>query len=62
MGAAPRKEIGIPHALKEIGIDDKRLDEVAAMAVKDPSAGGNPIQFSEKQYKTLARKCVKGIL
>jgi len=57
-----RKEIGIPHALKEIGIDDKRLDEVAAMAVKDPSAGGNPIQFSEKQYKTLARKCVKGNL
>ena len=57
-----RKEIGIPHALKEIGIDDKRLDEVAAMAVKDPSAGGNPIQFSEKQYKTLARKCVKGTL
>jgi len=57
-----RKEIGIPHALKEIGIDDKRLDEVAAMAVKDPSAGGNPIQFSEKQYKTLARKCVKGML
>ncbi len=57
-----RKEIDIPHALKEIGIDDKRLDEVAAMAVKDPSAGGNPIQFSEKQYKTLARKCVKGIL
>jgi len=57
-----RKEIGIPHSLKEIGIDDKRLTEVAAMAVKDPSAGGNPIRFSEKQYKTLARKCVKGNL
>ncbi len=59
---ALRKEIGIPHALKDIGIDTKRLDEVAAMAVKDPSAGGNPIQFSEKQYKSLARKCVTGDL
>jgi alcohol dehydrogenase len=57
-----RKEIGIPNALKDIGIDVKRLDEVAAMAIKDPSAGGNPILFTEKQYKTLAKKCVVGDL
>jgi alcohol dehydrogenase len=59
---ALRKEIGIPHALKDIGIDTKRLDEVAKMAAKDPSAGGNPILFSEKQYKALAKKCVMGDL
>jgi alcohol dehydrogenase len=59
---ALRKEVGIPHALKDIGIDTKRLDEVAAMAIKDPSAGGNPIQFTEKQYKALAKKCVTGDL
>ncbi len=59
---ALRKEIGIPHALKDIGIDTKRLDEVAKMAIKDPSAGGNPIQFTEKQYKALAKKCVTGDL
>ena len=57
-----RKEIGIPHALQDIGIDTKRLDQVAAMAIKDPTAGGNPIQFTEKQYKALARKCVTGDL
>jgi alcohol dehydrogenase len=59
---ALRKEIGIPHKLADIGIDTKRLDEVAKMAVKDPSAGGNPILFTEKQYKALARKCVVGDL
>ena len=59
---ALRKEVGIPHALKDIGIDAKRLDEVAAMAIKDPSAGGNPIQFTEKQYRALAKKCVTGDL
>jgi len=59
---ALRKEIGIPHKLADIGIDGKRLDEVAKMAIKDPSAGGNPIQFSEKQYKALAKKCVTGDL
>ena len=57
-----RKEIGIPHSLAEIGIDTKRLDEVAAMAIKDPSAGGNPIPFTEKQYKALAKRCVTGEL
>jgi alcohol dehydrogenase class IV len=59
---ALRKELGIPHKLADIGIDTKRLDEVAAMAVKDPSAGGNPIAFTQKQYKALARKCVVGDL
>jgi alcohol dehydrogenase class IV len=59
---ALRKEIGIPHKLSDIGIDTKRLDEVAAMAIKDPSAGGNPVPFTEKQYKALAKKCVVGDL
>ena len=59
---ALRKEVGIPHTLADIGIDTKRLDEVAAMAIKDPSAGGNPIAFTEKQYQALARRCVTGDL
>ncbi|CAN5472864.1 iron-containing alcohol dehydrogenase [soil metagenome] len=59
---ALRKQIGIPNRLADIGIDTKRLDEVAKMAIKDPTAGANPIQFSEKQYKALARKCVTGNL
>jgi alcohol dehydrogenase len=59
---ALRKETGIPHALKDIGIDTERLDEVAAMSIKDPTAGSNPIAFTEKQYKSLARKCVTGEL
>jgi len=57
---ALRKETGIPHTLAEIGIDTSRLDEVAAMAIKDPSAGGNPIAFTENQYRLLAKRCVMG--
>jgi len=59
---ALRKETGIPHALKEINIDTQRLDEVARMAIKDPTHGGNPVAFTEKQYKALAWKCVTGDL
>ena len=57
---ALRKDVGIPHALNEIGIDEARIDEIAAMAVKDPTAGSNPIPFTEDQYRTLAGKCVRG--
>ena len=57
-----RKDLGIPNSLAEIGIDTKRLDEVAGMAVKDPSAGGNPIQFTLAQYKALAKKSILGDL
>jgi alcohol dehydrogenase len=59
---ALRKETGIPHTLKEIGIDAKRLDEVARMAIKDPTHEANPVAFTEKQYKALAKKCVTGDL
>lgn len=59
---ALRKECGIPHKLADIGIDTKQLDTVAEMARRDPSHGGNPVDFSVKQYKTLAKKCVIGDL
>ena len=59
---ALRKEIGIPHTLAEIGIDTGRLDEVAAMAIRDPSAGGNPVAFTERQYRALAKRCITGDL
>jgi alcohol dehydrogenase len=59
---ALRKDIGIPHTLADLRIDTTRLDDIAAMAVKDPSAGGNPIPFTEKQYKALAKRAIVGDL
>lgn len=57
-----RRAIGIPNSLSEIGIDGKRVAEVAAMAVKDPTHGGNPISFSERQYQALLRRAIRGEL
>ncbi len=39
---ALRREVGVPHTLPELGVDDRQADLVAEMAVVDPSAGGNP--------------------
>ena len=57
-----RAELNIPENLAAIGIGEDRLDEVAAMAVKDPSAGGNPIHLSESQYREIAQNAVRGVL
>ena len=37
-----RRDLGIPHTLDRIGVDDARFAEMAEMAVVDPTAGGNP--------------------
>lgn len=40
-----RSTIGIPPGLSGLGVDGERFAEIAAMAERDPSAGGNPIPF-----------------
>lgn len=40
-----RSTIGIPAGLSGLGVGGERFDEIAAMAERDPSAGGNPILF-----------------
>ena len=59
---ALRKEIGIPHTLKDIGVDDKQVDKVAEMAAADPSAGGNPIQVGAKELRVMFVNGLEGRL
>lgn len=40
-----RQQVGVPHTLGELGVDVGRSQEIAAMAIQDPSAGGNPVLF-----------------
>lgn len=57
-----RQELSIPHALEGIGITDKDAERVGAMAVADPTAGTNPIQFSAQDYAAILRDSVSGRL
>ena len=57
-----RKEIGIPHTLREIGVDDKQVDKVAEMAAADPSAGGNPVQVGAKELRVIFVNGLEGRL
>ncbi|WP_181707391.1 iron-containing alcohol dehydrogenase [Chthonobacter rhizosphaerae] len=53
-----RREIGIPHTLAGLDVDDARLDEIAAMAVVDPTAGGNPVPLDETAAKAIFRSAL----
>ena len=55
-----RKEVGIPETLAGMNIDDKEKDRIGAMAIADPSAGGNPIQFTAVHYTEIFRCAVHG--
>lgn len=59
---ALRAQLGIPNDLSQIGIDELRLDEISEMALTDPSAATNPIQFNASTYRKIAMHAVRGIL
>ncbi len=42
-----RTDFDIPHTLQGLGVDDTRFDHLAALAVADPTAAGNPVELSE---------------
>jgi alcohol dehydrogenase class IV len=59
---ALRKEIGIPHTLKDLGVDKARLDELSEMAAVDPSAAGNPVPIGVPELKQMFVACLEGRL
>ena len=43
-----REEIGVPHTLAGLKVDASRRDEIAEMAIVDPTAGGNPVKLTKE--------------
>jgi alcohol dehydrogenase class IV len=59
---ALRKEIGIPHTLKDIGVGSDRIDELSEMAAVDPTAGGNPVPAGAAEMKKMFVASIEGRL
>lgn len=57
-----RRDLGIPHTLDRIGVDGSRFAEMAAMAVVDPTAGGNPRALTEADALDLYQRALDGRL
>ena len=58
---ALRAELGVPHTLRELGVPTDRFDELAAMAVADPTAGGNPEPLDLAGANRLLAEAYSGV-
>jgi alcohol dehydrogenase class IV len=57
-----RAALKIPNTLAEIGITADDSEKIGELATQDPSAAGNPIQYTAAQYTAIFTSAVKGNL
>jgi alcohol dehydrogenase class IV len=57
---ALRAEVGVPHTLAGLKVDDRHIDRIVAMAVEDPTAGGNPRAFDKRAARTIFKRALEG--
>ncbi len=57
-----RRQIGIPHTLRDLGMTERDIERFAAMAAVDPCAGGNPVKAGVEEMKQMYRASLDGPL
>jgi alcohol dehydrogenase class IV len=57
---ALREELGIPPTLAALGIANDRFDKLAAMAIEDPTAAGNPRELTLETARELLDQAWSG--
>ena len=57
-----RRELGVPHTLREFGIGNDKIEAMSAMAPKDPTAAGNPVPINAAVCRQLYRNAFDGEL
>lgn len=57
-----RDEIGIPHTLKGLKVDDEKAKLIADMAIVDPTASGNPIALDVQGARRIFDAALTGDL
>jgi len=55
-----RAEIGIPHTLAGLKVDDQQFGRMSRMAAKDPTAAGNPVPLDEAACRRLYASALMG--
>lgn len=57
-----RENIGVPNSLNELGVKNPDVDRIAAMAPRDPTAGGNPVPINEASARQIVSNALEGRL
>jgi alcohol dehydrogenase class IV len=57
---ALRRDLAIPYALDGLKVTEDRFDQLALMAERDPSAGGNPLPFDAAAARRVLDAAMAG--
>ena len=57
-----RTRFDIPHTAADLGVEESRLEELAAMAAVDPTAGTNPVPIGQAEILEMYRSAMVGQL
>ena len=57
-----RRDLKIPHTLAELGVGTDRLDALAVMAARDPTAATNPVPLNADNLEALLVRACAGRL
>jgi alcohol dehydrogenase class IV len=55
-----RATIDVPHTLAGLDVGDRNIDRIVAMAVEDPTAGGNPVALDKRAARTIFKRALEG--
>ncbi len=55
-----KKEMNIPHSLKDMGVQLGDEEKLSKLAFEDPSTGGNPLPMTVDKFKELIKICILG--
>ncbi len=53
-----REELAVPDKLSALGVGNDRIEEMSAMAIVDPTAGGNPVELTLDAARKLYEECI----
>jgi alcohol dehydrogenase class IV len=59
---ALRREIGIPHTARELGMREEHLDRFSVMAAADPTAASNPVPIGASELRRMYEDALTGRL
>lgn len=57
-----RNKLGVPHCLGDLGVKEVDAKAIAAAAVKDPTASGNPRRLDVADFERLTLAAIRGDL
>jgi len=55
-----RRELDVPHSLKDMNIDGSEHERIAEMAIADPTAGGNPVRLTKELALRIFDRALEG--